>query len=77
MRRIHHSREQQPATDAEIKAEQGSRRRVDAIALDEPRLAVLLRIHGIGKANGNAEAPAELLASIFRRADESILIHKR
>ncbi|MGD0942126.1 MAG: ParB/RepB/Spo0J family partition protein [Terracidiphilus sp.] len=44
-----------------------------AAALDERRLAILLRIHGIGKTNGNAEAPAKLLASFLRKADESTL----
>jgi ParB family chromosome partitioning protein len=44
-----------------------------AAVLDERRLAVLLRLHGIGKANGNAEAPAKLLASFLRKADESTL----
>jgi ParB family chromosome partitioning protein len=44
-----------------------------AAALDERRLAVLLRIHGIGKANGNGEAPAKLLAPFLRQADESTL----
>jgi ParB family chromosome partitioning protein len=32
-----------------------------------------LRIHGIGKANGNAEAPAKLFASFLRKADESTI----
>jgi ParB family chromosome partitioning protein len=42
--------------------------------LDERRLAVLLRIHGIGKASGGAgDAPAKLLASFLRKADESTL----
>ena len=44
-----------------------------AAALDERRLAILLRIHGIGKANGNAEAPAKLFASFLRKADESTI----
>jgi ParB family chromosome partitioning protein len=45
-----------------------------AAALDERRLAVLLRIHSIGKASGGAgEAPAKLLASFLRKADESTL----
>jgi len=44
-----------------------------AAVLDERRLAVLLRIHGIGKASGNAEAPAKLLASFLRKADESTI----
>ena len=41
--------------------------------LDERRLAIIFRLHGIGKANGNAEAPAKLLASFLRKADESTL----
>jgi ParB family chromosome partitioning protein len=44
-----------------------------AAALDERRLAIIFRLHGIGKANGNAEAPAKLLASFLRKADESTL----
>jgi ParB family transcriptional regulator, chromosome partitioning protein len=44
-----------------------------AAVLDERRLAVLLRIHSIGKANGNADAPTKLLASFLRKADESTL----
>jgi ParB family chromosome partitioning protein len=44
-----------------------------ATVLDERRLAVLLRIHGIGKANGNGEEPAKLLASFLRKADESTI----
>jgi len=44
-----------------------------ATALDERRLAIIFRLHGIGKANGNGEAPAKLLASFLRKADESIL----
>ena len=32
-----------------------------------------MRIHGIGKANGNAEAPAKLFASFLRKADESTI----
>jgi ParB family chromosome partitioning protein len=45
-----------------------------AATLDERRLAVLLRIHGIGKASGGAgDAPAKLLASFLRKADESTL----
>jgi ParB family chromosome partitioning protein len=41
--------------------------------LDERRLAIIFRLHGIGKANGNGEAPAKLLASFLRKADESTL----
>jgi ParB family transcriptional regulator, chromosome partitioning protein len=45
-----------------------------AATLDERRLAVLLRIHGIGKASGGAgDAPAKLLASFLRKADESTI----
>jgi ParB family chromosome partitioning protein len=44
-----------------------------AAALDERRLAIIFRLHGIGKANGNGEAPAKLLASFLRKADESTL----
>jgi len=44
-----------------------------AAALDERRLAVIFRLHGIGKANGSTEAPAKLLASFLRKADESTL----
>jgi ParB family chromosome partitioning protein len=44
-----------------------------AAALDERRLAIIFRLHGIGKANGNGEAPAKLLASFLRKADESTI----
>ena len=44
-----------------------------AMTLDERSLAFLLRIHGIGKANGNGEAPAKVLASFLRKADESTI----
>jgi ParB family chromosome partitioning protein len=44
-----------------------------ASALDERRLAVIFRLHGIGKANGSGDAPAKLLASFLRKADESTL----
>jgi len=44
-----------------------------AAALDESRLAIIFRLHGIGKANGAAEAPAKLLASFLRKADESTI----
>jgi ParB family chromosome partitioning protein len=44
-----------------------------AATLDERRLAVIFRLHGIGKANGNTETPAKLLASFLRKADESTL----
>ena len=42
-------------------------------ALDERRLAVIFRLHGIGKASGAGDAPAKLLASFLRKADESTL----
>jgi len=44
-----------------------------AAVLDERRLAVLLRIHGVGKTNGNGEEPAKLLASFLRKTDESTI----
>jgi ParB family chromosome partitioning protein len=44
-----------------------------AAALDERRLAIIFRLHGIGKANGAAEAPAKMLASFLRKADESTI----
>jgi ParB family transcriptional regulator, chromosome partitioning protein len=45
-----------------------------AAALDERRLAIIFRLHGIGKANGGAaDVPAKLLASFLRKADESTL----
>jgi ParB family chromosome partitioning protein len=45
-----------------------------AAALDERRLAIIFRLHGIGKASGGAgDAPAKLLASFLRKADESTL----
>jgi ParB family chromosome partitioning protein len=44
-----------------------------AAALDERRLAVIFRLHGIGKANGTGDAPAKLLAAFLRKADESTL----
>jgi ParB family chromosome partitioning protein len=44
-----------------------------AAALDERRLAVIFRLHGIGKANGAGEAPAKLFTSFLHKADESIL----
>ena len=42
-------------------------------ALDERRLAIIFRLHGIGKASGAGDAPAKLLASFLRKADESTL----
>jgi ParB family chromosome partitioning protein len=44
-----------------------------AAVLDERRLAVIFRLHGIGKANGAGDAPAKLLAAFLRKADESTL----
>ncbi len=42
-----------------------------AAALDERRLAIIFRLHGIGKADGNAETSNKLLTSFLRKADES------
>jgi len=45
-----------------------------AAVLDERRLAIIFRLHGIGKASGGAgDVPAKLLASFLRKADESTL----
>ena len=44
-----------------------------AAVLDERRLAIIFRLHGIGKANGAGDAPAKLLASFLRKADESTI----
>jgi ParB family chromosome partitioning protein len=44
-----------------------------AAVLDERRLAIIFRLHGIGKATGAGDAPAKLLASFLRKADESTL----
>jgi ParB family chromosome partitioning protein len=44
-----------------------------AAVLDERRLAVIFRLYGIGKANGNAETPNKLLTSFLRKADESTI----
>jgi ParB family chromosome partitioning protein len=44
-----------------------------AAVLDERRLAIIFRLHGIGKASGAGDAPAKLLASFLRKADESTL----
>ena len=41
-----------------------------AAALDERRIAILLRLHSVGKANGTADAPAKLFASFLHKADE-------
>jgi ParB family chromosome partitioning protein len=46
-----------------------------AAMLDERRLAIVLRQHGIGKAKITADAPAKLLAAFIRKADESTLGH--
>ena len=44
--------------------------------LDERRLAIVLRQHGIGKAKTTtADAPAKLLAAFICKADESTLGH--
>jgi ParB family chromosome partitioning protein len=44
-----------------------------AAMLDERRLAIVLRQHGIDKAKGPADTPAKLLAAFIRKAEESIL----
>jgi ParB family chromosome partitioning protein len=44
-----------------------------AAMLDERRLAIVLRQHGIGKAKGPADTPAKLLAAFIRKSEESIL----
>jgi len=44
-----------------------------AAMLDERRLAIVLRQHGIGKAKGPADTPAKLLVAFIRKAEESIL----
>jgi ParB family chromosome partitioning protein len=45
-----------------------------AATLDERRLAIIFRLHGIGKASGGAgDAPAKLFAPFLRKADESTL----
>jgi ParB family chromosome partitioning protein len=44
-----------------------------AAALDERRIAILLRIHNVGKVNETADAPGKLLASFLRKADEGTL----
>jgi ParB family chromosome partitioning protein len=44
-----------------------------AAMLDERRLAIVLRQHGIGKAKGPADTPAKLLTAFIRKAEESIL----
>jgi ParB family chromosome partitioning protein len=45
-----------------------------AAVLDERRLSVIFRLHGIGKASSGAgDAPAKLLAAFLRKADESTI----
>lgn len=44
-----------------------------AAALDERRPAVIFRLHGISKVSGTGDAPAKLLASFLRKADESTI----
>jgi len=44
-----------------------------AAVLDERRLAIIFRLHGIGKASEAGDAPAKLFASFLRKADESTL----
>jgi ParB family chromosome partitioning protein len=44
-----------------------------AAVLDERHLAIIFRLHGIGKASGAGDAPAKLLASFLRKADEGTL----
>ncbi len=44
-----------------------------AAVLDERRLAIIFRLHGIGKASGAGDTPTKLLASFLRKADESTL----
>jgi ParB family chromosome partitioning protein len=44
-----------------------------AAELDERRLVVIFRLHGIGKVSGTGDAPAKLLAAFLRKADESTL----
>ncbi len=46
-----------------------------AAMLDERRLAIVLRQHGINKAKAAADTPAKLLAAFVRKADESTLGH--
>jgi ParB family chromosome partitioning protein len=41
--------------------------------LDERRLAIVIRQHGIGKPKNSTETPAEVLAAFSRKAEESIL----
>jgi ParB family chromosome partitioning protein len=44
-----------------------------AAMLDERRLAIVLRQHGIGKAKSPADTPAKLLTAFVRKAEESVL----
>jgi ParB family chromosome partitioning protein len=44
-----------------------------AAMLDERRLAIVLRQHGIGKAKSPADTPAKLLSAFARKAEESTL----
>jgi ParB family chromosome partitioning protein len=44
-----------------------------AAMLDERRLAIVLRQHGIGKAKGPADTPTKLLVAFVRKAEESVL----
>ena len=41
--------------------------------VDERRLAIVLRQHGIGKAKGPADTPTKLLTAFVRKSEESIL----
>ena len=41
--------------------------------LDERRLAIVLRQHGIGKSKSPTDTPAKLLAAFVRKAEESVL----
>jgi ParB family chromosome partitioning protein len=42
-------------------------------ATDERRLAILLRQHNVGKANGSGDSPVKLLTSFLHKADETTL----
>lgn len=44
-----------------------------AAILDERRLAIALRQHGIGKAKSPADTPAKLLTAFVRKAEKSVL----
>jgi ParB family chromosome partitioning protein len=41
--------------------------------LDERRLAILLRQHGVGKSKDSTDTPAKLLAAFVRKAEEGVL----